>query len=261
MDELLRAGVSKKGLIPSAPLPRMRAAFFPMKPSLTIDAAKKTTREFNLELKAAAEKGADVRVLHPQGRHNLGVCILKPCRITFEGSVGYYCASMLNGPEVLVKGNAGWGFGEHLMGGSVRLTKNASLAVGASIKGGEVVVEGNAGARAGISMKGGLLVVGGHSGFMTGFIAQLGRIIVCGDCDDACGDSMYESLIYVGGKVASVGTDAKILDVTGEEKKWLGETLDRLKIKTRNGTSWKKVESMKTLYQFDKLKLKDRHVI
>jgi glutamate synthase domain-containing protein 3 len=232
-----------------------------MKTSVLIDAAKKTTRELNLELKAAADKDADIRVLHPQGRHNLGVCILKPCRITFEGSVGYYCASMLDGPQVMVKGNAGWGFGEHLMSGSVRLTKNASLAVGASIKGGEVVVEGNAGARAGISMKGGLLVIGGNAGFMTGFIAQKGRIIICGDSDEATGDSMYESLVYVGGTVASVGTDARMVDVTEEEKQWLGETVDRLKIKPRRGISWKKVESRKTLYQFDKLKLKDRHVI
>lgn len=232
-----------------------------MKSTVTIDAGKKDTRAVNLALKAAAEKGADIRVVHPRGRHNLGVCILHPCRITFEGSVGYYCASMLKGPEVLVKGNAGWGFGEHLAEGSVRITGDASLAAAASIKGGEVIVEGNAGARAGISIKGGLVVVGGNSGFMTGFIAQKGRIIVCGDADQACGDSMYESLIYVGGKVASVGTDAKIVDVTDEETKWLGETLERLKIKPRKGTSWKKVESMKTLYHFDKLKLKDRHVI
>lgn len=232
-----------------------------MKSTVTIDAAKKSTRDVNVALKAAAAQGADIRVLHPQGRHNLGVCILQPCRITFEGSVGYYCVSMLKGPEVLVKGNAGWGFGEHLMEGSVRITGDASLATAASIKGGEVIVEGNAGARAGISIKGGLVVVGGNAGFMTGFIAQKGRIIVCGDADHACGDSMYESLIYVGGKVASVGTDARIVDVTDEEKKWLGETLERLKIKTRKGTSWKKVESMKTLYHFDKLKLKDRHVI
>jgi glutamate synthase domain-containing protein 3 len=232
-----------------------------MKATLTIDAAKKSTRELNLELKAAAEKGADIRVLHPQGRHNLGVCILKPCRINFEGSVGYYCASMLKGPEVVVNGNAGWAFGEHLMAGSVRLTGDASLGAGASIKGGEVVIEGNAGARAGISMKGGLVVIGGNTGFMTGFIAQLGRIIICGDADNALGDSMYESLIFVGGKIASVGTDARIVDVSAEEKQWLGETLDRLKLKSRNGTSWKKVESMKTLYHFDKLKLKDRHVV
>ena len=232
-----------------------------MKNPVLIDAAKRTTRELNRELRSAAGKGAEIRVLNPQGRHNLAVCILQPCRISFDGSVGYYCASMLDGPEVVVRGNAGWGFGEHLMSGSVRLTKNASLAVAASIKGGEVIVEGNAGARAGISMKGGLLVIGGNAGFMTGFIAQKGRIIICGDSDEATGDSMYESLVYVGGKIASVGTDARMTDVSEEEHTWLGETLERLKLKSRNGASWKKVESKKTLYQFDKLKLKDRHVI
>lgn len=110
-------------------------------------------------------------------------------------------------------------------------------------------------------MKGGLLVVGGNTGFMTGFIAQKGRIVVCGDSDEATSDSMYEALIYVGGKIGAVGTDARMVDVTEEEQTWLGETLERLKIKPRKGTSWKKVESMKSLYQFDKLKLKDRHVI
>jgi len=226
-----------------------------------LDAAKKTTREINVALKKAAERGEEILVSNPGARHNLGVCILKKCKITFDGSVGYYCASMLNGPEVLVKGNAGWGFAEHLMSGTVRLTKNASLAVAASMKDGEVVIEGHAGARAGISMKGGLLAIGGNAGFLTGFIAQKGRIIICGDVGEAAGDSMYESLVYVGGKVASVGTDAKVVDVTGEEKKWLGETLERLKLKARNGVSWKKVESTKTLYQFDKLKLKDRRVV
>ena len=226
-----------------------------------LDASQKTVREVNSALKEAAARGEEILVSHPGARHNLAVCILHKCKIIFDGSVGYYCASMLNGPEVLVKGNAGWGFAEHLMSGSARLTRDASLAAGASIKGGELVIEGNAGARAGISMKGGLLAIGGNAGFMTGFIAQKGRIIICGDAGEAVGDSMYESLIYVGGKVASVGTDAKLVEAGDEEKKWLGETLERLKLKTRNGVSWKKVESAKALYHFDKLKLKERRVV
>lgn len=226
-----------------------------------LDASKLSLRDLNSALKKAAELGDEIVVANPGARHNMGVCILHPCKITFEGSVGYYCASMLDGPEVVVKGNAGWGFGEHLFSGSVRLTQNSSLATGASIKGGELVIEGDAGARAGIGIKGGLLAIGGNSGYLTGFISQKGKIIVCGDAGDATGDSMYEALIYVGGKVASVGTDAKVVDVTNEEKTWLGETVERLKLKTRRGLSWKKVESMRTLYHFDKLKLKDRHVV
>ena len=226
-----------------------------------LDASKLSLRELNVGLKEAAQRGENITVTNPGARHNMGVCILHHCQITFEGSVGYYCASMLDGPEVLVKGNAGWGFGEHLISGSVRLKEHASLAAGASIKGGEVIIEGDVGSRGGISMKGGLLAVGGNAGYLTGFIAQKGNIIVCGDVGDAVGDSMYETLIYVGGSVASVGTDARLVEVTPEETSWLNQTVDRLKLKTRKSTAWKKVESMKTLYNFDKLKLKDRRVI
>ena len=226
-----------------------------------LDASKLSLRELNSALKKACGLGEEIHVANPGARHNMAVCILSKCKITFDGSVGYYCASMLDGPEVLVEGNAGWGFAEHLFSGNVRLTENASLAVAASMKGGEVVIEGDAGARAGIGMKGGLLAIGGNAGYLTGFIAQKGRIVVCGDAGDAVGDTMYESLIYVGGKVGSVGTDSHVTEVTAEEKKWLGETTERLKLKTRKGTSWKKIESLKTLYHFDKLKLKDRHVV
>ncbi len=110
-------------------------------------------------------------------------------------------------------------------------------------------------------MKGGLIAIGGNAGYLTGFIAQKGQMIICGDVGDAVGDSMYESLIYVGGKVSSVGTDARIAEVTEAEKKWLAETTERLKLKVKKGTSWEKIESMKTLYHFDKLQLKDRHVV
>ena len=226
-----------------------------------LDAAKLSLRELNVGLKDAAKRGESITVLNPGARHNMGVCILDKCQITFDGSVGYYCASMLDGPEVLVKGNAGWGFGEHLVSGTIRLKQHASLAAGASIKGGELIIEGDVGSRAGISMKGGLLAIGGNAGYLTGFIAQKGNIIVCGDVGDAVGDSMYESLIYVGGSVASVGTDARLAEVSPEEIAWLNETTDRLQLKTRKTTEWKKVESMKMLYNFDKLKLKDRRVI
>ena len=226
-----------------------------------LDASNKTTREINIALRAVADRGDEVVVSHPAARHNLGVCLLSKCKITFEGSVGYYCASMLDGPEILVKGNAGWGFGEHLFSGSVRLTQNASLAAAASIKGGEVVIEGDVGARAGISMKGGLLAVGGNAGYLTGFIMQKGHIIVCGDIGDAVGDSMYEGLIFAGGKVGSLGTDAKIDDATPEQVRFIGENLDRLKMKVPKKAAWKTISSRKTLYHFDKLQLKDRHVV
>ena len=82
---------------------------------------------------------------------------------------------------------------------------NASVAAGASGHGGLVVIEGDASSRCGISMKGCDIVVGGSVGHISAFMAQAGTLVVCGDAGDALGDSLYEAVIYVRGKIASPG--------------------------------------------------------
>jgi len=171
---------------------------------VTVDAAGLTTRELNARLKGLAASGQAITVLNPQARHNIAVGIFDNCRIEIKGSVGYYSASLLDGPEVTIDGNAGWALGDNMMAGKITLTKDAGASVGSTMRGGELFVGGNAGARAGISMKGGTLIVGGNAGFLTGFMMQKGRIIVCGDVGEAVGDSMYEGAIYVGGKIGSL---------------------------------------------------------
>ena len=57
-------------------------------------------------------------------------------------------------------------------------------------------------------MKGVDIVVGGSVGDFSAFMAQAGRLVVCGDAGDALGDSLYEAVIYVRGKVKSMGADA-----------------------------------------------------
>ncbi len=52
-------------------------------------------------------------------------------------------------------------------------------------------------------------MVGGSVGSFSAFMAQAGRIVVCGDAEDALGDSLYEAVIYVRGKVRSLGADAR----------------------------------------------------
>ena len=39
-------------------------------------------------------------------------------------------------------------------------------------------------------------------------MAQAGKLVVCGDAGDALGDSLYEAVIYVRGKMKSLGADA-----------------------------------------------------
>lgn len=217
-----------------------------------IDAKGLSTAEINRRIKDSAAAGeGEITVLNPQARHNIAVGVLRPCRITVLGSVGYYGASLIDGPEVHIEGNAGWALGENLMSGRITVTKDAGASVAASMRGGEVIVGRNAGARAGISMKGGTLLVGGSAGFLTGFMMQKGRIIVCGDVGDAVGDSMYEGVIYVGGEIGSLGTDAK------EEPVSEGDLIELWGLLERHGIEdkprFRKVVSEKKLYHFDKL--------
>jgi glutamate synthase domain-containing protein 3 len=52
---------------------------------------------------------------------------------------------------------------------------------------------------------------------MAGFMGQKGTLIVCGDTGEAFGDSMYSSTCFVGGRIADLGTDAVIEELTSED--------------------------------------------
>ena len=80
-------------------------------------------------------------VRNPGARHNLGVALLTPGFVTFEGSVGYYCAGMSDGASVRIRGSAGWGVAEGLLGGLVTIEGNAGNGAAASIRPDERRVE------------------------------------------------------------------------------------------------------------------------
>jgi glutamate synthase domain-containing protein 3 len=211
----------------------------------------KTTRMINRELRDAIAAGhTDIRVLEPDARHNLGVALLQPVRVVFEGSVGYYCGGMMDGAHVEVRGSAGWGAAESMMNGTLIIDGNAGSGVAASIRGGRVVVRGDAAARAGVSMKGGTLIIGGSCGYMAGFMMQKGRIIVCGDTGDALADSMYEGIVYVGGRIEALGDDAVIEAPSPEEDRAVRELLASFRVAAP--AAFKKVVSGRKLWNFDR---------
>ena len=226
---------------------------------VTLDAGQMTMREINLRLKELAANGEEITVTNPQARHNIGVGLLRHCKVNIKGSVGYYAASLMDGPEVFIDGNAGWALGDNMMAGKITLTKDAGASVGSTMRGGELFVGGNAGARAGISMKGGTLIVGGSTGFLTGFMMQKGRIIVCGDAGEGVGDSMYEGTIYVAGEIGSLGADAKTEQISEQELLDLLSTLEDHGIHQRY--SFTKVVSAKKLYHYDSLERLEKTVI
>jgi glutamate synthase domain-containing protein 3 len=175
----------------------------------SFDAKELSTRQINLELRwLLYEQGVtDVTVLNPGAKHSLGVGILTRCRITFDGSLGYFGLGLIDGPEIHVKGRVGWSACENMMSGVVVIDGNAGSLTGAAIRGGDLVVRGQVGARTGIDQKGGTIIVLGSAGSMTGFMMQRGRMIILGDVGPGLGDSMYDGTIYVGGKVKALGID------------------------------------------------------
>jgi glutamate synthase domain-containing protein 3 len=208
-------------------------------------------RELNgwLHGRAGSSAPPPVRVLHPDGAHNIAVGADAAFDIHVLGNAGYYVAGMNKLAKVTVHGNAGTGAAENMMSGEVRIKGFASNAAGASAHGGLLVIEGDASLRCGISLKGGDIVVGGSVGSFSAFMAQAGRLVVCGDAGEALGDSLYEAVIYVKGRVASLGADARFEPMTPADLAALAGLLQRAGL-THDPQEFRKVSSARSLYHW-----------
>lgn len=173
------------------------------------DLARSSVRELNQFLHRDLAGINHVEILHPNGMHNLAVGVDADIDIDIRGHAGYFIGGMNKRARITVHGSVGWSVAENIMSGSVRVRGNASECAAASGHGGLVVIEGNASSRCGISMKGCDIVVGGSVGHVSAFMAQAGRLVVCGDAGPGLGDSLYEAVLYVRGKVHSLGADAQ----------------------------------------------------
>ena len=225
------------------------------------DARDLTTRTINLELRRLVyEEGVrEVSVLNPGARHSLGVGLLARCRVTFDGSLGYFGCGLIDGPEVHITGRVGWSVAENMMSGVVLIDKNASSLTGAAIRGGDLVIRGDVGARTGIDQKGGTIVVGGNAGTLTAFMMQRGRQIICGNAGAGMGDSMYDGVLYVGGKVASLGVDCVEAEMTDADRELVDRKLGSYRLDRPD--SFRKFVSGKKLWNYDTLEPAERKLI
>lgn len=215
--------------------------------SITVDLAELTLRELNSRLHEAATGTFVVR--NPRGAHAVAAGIDSAVNVRVEGSVGYYCAAMLQVGTVVVEGNAGTGVAENIMSGLVRVTGRATMSAGASGNGGLLVVEGDAGARCGISMKGVDIVIGGSVGHMSAFMAQAGNLVVLGDADRDLGDSIYEANVFVRGDVASLGSDCEQKELRSEHLATLSRLLELSGLDAKPG-DFSRYGSARLLYNF-----------
>jgi methylamine---glutamate N-methyltransferase subunit B len=218
---------------------------------ITVDLQNTSVRELNRTLHAlpADTNERAWRVVHPRGAHAVAAGLSQPVEVTIEGHVGYYCAGMNQAATVTIRGHAGQGLAENIMSGVVRVTGNASQAAGASGHGGLVVIEGDASSRCGISMKGVDIVVRGSVGHMSAFMAQAGHLVVCGDAGPDLGDSVYEAVLYVQGRVAGLGSDCIEKPMTETHRANLEDLLARAGFDL-DASRFRRYGSARRLYNF-----------
>lgn len=218
----------------------------------SFDLAAQPLRELNqfLHHGLAGDAVKRVEVLNPDGAHNIAVGVDAPVEIEIHGHAGYYCAGMNKQARVLVHGNVGPGVAEGMVSGTVHVKGFASVAAGAAAHGGLLVVEGDTSLRCGISMKGIDIVVGGSVGDFSAFMAQAGRLVICGDAGDALGDSLYEAVIYIRGKVASYGADAHEEPMSDADFRAVAELLSRAGLK-HDAKQFRRIASKRELYHWN----------
>lgn len=218
-----------------------------------LDCDELTTREINQRLRSLPA-GSSVTITHPKGRHNLAVGLMHHLDITIEGHAGHYIGGLCDGPDITVHGHTGWAVGENLMQGTIRVTGNASERAGATAHGGLIVIEGDAATRAAISLKGADVCVAGDVGDFSAFMAQAGTLLVGGNAGEALGDSLYEAVIYVAGSVKSLGSDARVEELSATDIATVTELCTRSGFTHIDPAGVTRIASARQLYNFDAVK-------
>jgi len=89
---------------------------------------------------------------------------------------------------------------------------------------------------------------------MSGFMAQAGTILIGGNAAESLGDSLYEAVIYVGGKIKSLGSDAQFAELGADDVRVVKELAGMAGFSHISAEDVTKVVSAKQLYNFDSLK-------
>ena len=97
-------------------------------------------------------------------------------------------------------------------------------------------------------------MVAGAVGNFSMFMAQAGVLLCGGNAGEALGDSLYEALIYVGGSIASLGSDARVEDLTAADVALVTKLCKQSGFDHIDPENVTKVGSAKQLYNFDAVK-------
>ena len=185
--------------------------------TITIDLSDMPIRRANELIRGCGAIHESVDIVNPDAKHYIAVGLTNPIAIKVQGSAGYFCGGLSDGPSIAVEHNVSWGVGDNMQSGLIRVGGNAGAIAGVALRGGEIVINGNMGSRSGQVMKKGTLCCAGNASFMTGYMMYGGRIIILGNSGEKVGENMAGGEIFVGGEVASVGSDACLCEPTRED--------------------------------------------
>jgi len=87
-------------------------------------------------------------------------------------------------------------------------------------------------------------------GSFSAFMAQAGRMVICGDAGDALGDSLYEAVLYVRGKIKSLGADAHIEAMGEADLAAVADLLAQAGIE-HEPSEFKRIASKRELYHWN----------
>lgn len=233
------------------------------KKTAAFDAKNMETRAINVRIRELMQKGhGHIVVKNPGAKHSLGVGILNRLKLDFEGSLGYFGCGLIDGPNIHISGRVGWSCAENMMAGTIVIENNAGSTFGAAIRGGDLVCKGDAGARVGIDQKGGTIIVGGNAGAFCGFMMQRGRMVILGNAGKNLGDSMYDGIIYVGGKIKDLGIDAVESEITELDCQWLQRKLKMYGLSAPKGVkNMTKIVAGKQLWNYDNLEPVEKKLV
>lgn len=183
----------------------------------TIDLSEMPIRTANEVIRGYGAIHESIDIINPDARHYIAVGLTNPVDVSIQGSAGYFCGGLSDGPRIRVEKNVSWGVGDNMLSGTIIVGGNAGAIAGVALRGGDIVIKGNMGSRSGQVMKKGTLCCAGNSSFMAGYMMYGGRIIILGDSGDKVGENMAGGEIFVGGQVQSLGSDARLCQPTDED--------------------------------------------
>ena len=87
-------------------------------------------------------------------------------------------------------------------------------------------------------------------------------MVILGDAGANLGDTMYDGMIFVGGKIAGLGVDATEGEMTDEDVRWLSAKLALHGMKAPRGVkNMTKIVSAKQLWNYDNLEPSEKKLV